>query len=192
VRLVWYPGEGHGNRRAASRLDYNLRLMRWMEHYLQGPGGEPPATAIDYVSRARYAPQIRRYLEAFGRANLHVDIFEEFFADPAPAYAGVCEFLGVSPTHSPPFVVHNPSGAPRSKLLSRALGSPAGWKRIWQKLVPVRVRDRARHVATVWNTSRRPLPAPTERERERLRAVFRDDVRELESLLLRSLSGPWW
>jgi dipeptidyl aminopeptidase/acylaminoacyl peptidase len=48
VRLVWYPGEGHGNRRAASRLDYNLRLMRWMSHYLQGPGGEPPPYDIDY------------------------------------------------------------------------------------------------------------------------------------------------
>jgi dipeptidyl aminopeptidase/acylaminoacyl peptidase len=49
VRLVWYPGEQHGNRRAASRLDYNLRMMRWFEHYLQGPGGTPPPTAIDYA-----------------------------------------------------------------------------------------------------------------------------------------------
>ncbi len=36
VRLVLYPGEGHGNRRAASRLDYTLRSVRWMEHYLKG------------------------------------------------------------------------------------------------------------------------------------------------------------
>lgn len=48
VRLVWYPGEGHGNRRAASRLDYNLRMMQWMLHYLQGPGGEPPPYELDY------------------------------------------------------------------------------------------------------------------------------------------------
>jgi dipeptidyl aminopeptidase/acylaminoacyl peptidase len=48
VRLVRYPGEGHGNRRAASRLDYNLRLMRWMEHYLQGEGGAPPPPEVDY------------------------------------------------------------------------------------------------------------------------------------------------
>jgi dipeptidyl aminopeptidase/acylaminoacyl peptidase len=47
VRLVTYPGEGHGNRRAASRLDYNLRVMRWMDHYLKGPGGEPPAYPVD-------------------------------------------------------------------------------------------------------------------------------------------------
>ena len=48
VRLVLYPGEGHGNQRAASRWDYSLRLMRWMDHYLKGPGGEPPPYALDY------------------------------------------------------------------------------------------------------------------------------------------------
>jgi len=47
VRLVRYPGEGHGNRRAASRYDYNVRMLRWFEHYLQGPGGDPPAHPID-------------------------------------------------------------------------------------------------------------------------------------------------
>ncbi|WP_298915157.1 S9 family peptidase [uncultured Algimonas sp.] len=34
VRLVFYPREGHGNRKAASRLDYAYRLMRWMDTYL--------------------------------------------------------------------------------------------------------------------------------------------------------------
>jgi dipeptidyl aminopeptidase/acylaminoacyl peptidase len=47
VRLVLYPGEGHGNQRAASRWDYSLRLMRWMDHYLAGPGGEPPDHPLD-------------------------------------------------------------------------------------------------------------------------------------------------
>lgn len=49
VRLVMYPGEGHGNARAASRWDYSLRLMQWMEHYLKGPGGEPPSQVVDYA-----------------------------------------------------------------------------------------------------------------------------------------------
>ena len=34
VRLVQYPGEGHGNRRAASRDDYARRVMRWFDHFL--------------------------------------------------------------------------------------------------------------------------------------------------------------
>ena len=35
VRLVLYPGEGHGLREAAARLDYNLRMMRWFDTYLR-------------------------------------------------------------------------------------------------------------------------------------------------------------
>lgn len=34
VRLVFYPGEGHGNRKAAAQFDYALRAMRWMDTYL--------------------------------------------------------------------------------------------------------------------------------------------------------------
>ncbi len=49
VRLVLYPGEGHGNRKAAGRLDYSMRMMQWMEHYLKGPGGTPPPFELDYA-----------------------------------------------------------------------------------------------------------------------------------------------
>jgi dipeptidyl aminopeptidase/acylaminoacyl peptidase len=36
VRLVYYPGEGHGNRNSTARLDYNLRMLRWFDNYLKG------------------------------------------------------------------------------------------------------------------------------------------------------------
>jgi len=48
VRLVLYRGEGHGNRRASSRYDYNLRMMRWFAHYLQGKGGRKPPHRLEY------------------------------------------------------------------------------------------------------------------------------------------------
>jgi dipeptidyl aminopeptidase/acylaminoacyl peptidase len=48
VRLVYYPGEQHGNRRSASRYDYNLRMIQWFEHFLQGSGGAAPPYAIEY------------------------------------------------------------------------------------------------------------------------------------------------
>ncbi len=57
VRLVFYPGEGHGNARSAARLDYALRTLRWMEHYLQGPGGEPPDSDIDYAAYLPWAAE---------------------------------------------------------------------------------------------------------------------------------------
>jgi DNA-binding NtrC family response regulator len=51
VRLVIYPGEVHGNRKTAARYDYSLRLVRWMDHYLKGPGGEAPPYELDHASR---------------------------------------------------------------------------------------------------------------------------------------------
>lgn len=51
VRLVIYPDEVHGNRNTAARYDYALRLIRWMDHYLKGPGGEPPAYRLDHAAK---------------------------------------------------------------------------------------------------------------------------------------------
>ncbi len=49
VRLVRYPGEGHGNRKNTSRLDYSLRTVRWFEYYLKGdnPKKEMPPKYLD-------------------------------------------------------------------------------------------------------------------------------------------------
>jgi len=51
VRLVIYPGEEHGNKNTAAQYDYALRFERWMNHYLKGPGGEPPAYELDHLAR---------------------------------------------------------------------------------------------------------------------------------------------
>ena len=59
VRLILYPGEGHGNRKAAARYDYNLRMLRWFERYLQGAGGEAPDWRIDYGLPAGGKPKER-------------------------------------------------------------------------------------------------------------------------------------
>ncbi len=48
VRLVLYPGEGHGNRRAAARYDYSLRMLRWFDHFLMERRTDLPPWRIDY------------------------------------------------------------------------------------------------------------------------------------------------
>jgi dipeptidyl aminopeptidase/acylaminoacyl peptidase len=42
VRMVFYPGEGHGNRKAAARYDYNLRMMEWFDTYLKSGDRRAP------------------------------------------------------------------------------------------------------------------------------------------------------
>ena len=41
VRLVMYPGEGHGYGRATARYDFALRTLRWFDTYLKGDGPIP-------------------------------------------------------------------------------------------------------------------------------------------------------
>lgn len=47
VRYVRYPGEGHGNARAAARDDYARRLMRWMDHFVKEGGTELPPWELE-------------------------------------------------------------------------------------------------------------------------------------------------
>lgn len=48
VRLVFYPGEGHGNRRATARFDYSLRALRWFDRFLKDGADSLPPADVDY------------------------------------------------------------------------------------------------------------------------------------------------
>jgi dipeptidyl aminopeptidase/acylaminoacyl peptidase len=56
VRLVWYPGEGHGNANRTSRLDYALRTMAWFDHFLVKGAKDLPPAEIDYDEEALAPP----------------------------------------------------------------------------------------------------------------------------------------
>lgn len=47
VRLVLYPGEGHGNRKSTARFDYNLRMIRWFNIYLKDASSQMPETVVE-------------------------------------------------------------------------------------------------------------------------------------------------
>ncbi|MBS3806729.1 MAG: S9 family peptidase [Bacteroidales bacterium] len=51
LRLVMYPGEGHGYRGAAHRHDYNLRMFRWFDTYLKADGEMPPISIQDVLKK---------------------------------------------------------------------------------------------------------------------------------------------
>ncbi len=46
VKLVFYPGEGHGNRKSTARYDYSLRMMRWFDKYLKGAAVDTDAPLL--------------------------------------------------------------------------------------------------------------------------------------------------
>ncbi|KZN31627.1 peptidase S9 [Pseudoalteromonas luteoviolacea CPMOR-2] len=60
VRLVYYPGEGHGNRKVAAQYDYSIRLMRWMDNYLIHGNKEMPDYKIDHAANLKEVKAARK------------------------------------------------------------------------------------------------------------------------------------
>lgn len=67
VRLVLYPGEGHGNRKRSNRLDYNLRMMRWFDAFLVEQRTVKPPIEVDYAEPGSEPVEASADLEEEGR-----------------------------------------------------------------------------------------------------------------------------
>jgi hypothetical protein len=67
-----------------------------------------------YVTRGRYADQLRRLAGLFGRDRMHVVDSQRFFTDPEPVFAEVTGFLGIGPATGIAFEKHN--ARPRSPM----------------------------------------------------------------------------
>jgi hypothetical protein len=67
-----------------------------------------------YVTRGRYADQLRRLEGLFGRDRIHVVDSQRFFTDPEPVFAEVVDFLGIGPAGGIVFDRHN--ARPRSPM----------------------------------------------------------------------------
>lgn len=142
--------------------------------------------AVFYREVIRYAEQVPRYFNAFGRENVHVILFDDFKSDVAAAYRHTLEFLGVDPGFAPDFVVVNPNKRARNKLLDRLI-----YKRTWgrsfrfKKWIPERLRAALRNFHTV-HAQRAPIDPQL---RRRLQEEFAPGVERLSDLLGRDLTG---
>jgi len=146
-----------------------------------------------YRAVASYAEQVARYLDAFGRENVHVIIFDDFIRDPAASYRMTLDFLGIDATFQPELAVVNAHAANISPRLASLVRDPAVVRRL-KRLVPRPLHHpigRLRAGLRGWNRkSARRAPVDLEL-RGRLRAELAPDVARLGELLGRDLSAIW-
>ncbi|HEY6748285.1 MAG TPA: sulfotransferase domain-containing protein [Mycobacteriales bacterium] len=67
-----------------------------------------------YMTRGRYADQLRRLEAIFGRDRMHVVDSQRFFTEPEPVFAEVTDFLGIGDAPGIVFEKHN--ARPRSPM----------------------------------------------------------------------------
>jgi hypothetical protein len=155
------------------------------------PAGALRPEALFYRHSVRFAEQVQRYFEVFGRDRVHVIVFDDFTADTERAYRDVLAFLGVEPVPVD-LTVHNPNRRVRSGWIQRLVFRPPAPLRAivpWLRRLPLVHRLRDRVVAMNSEPERREPMDP--RLRRELTAELEPQVRELESLIGRDLHA-WY
>ena len=141
------------------------------------------------LERSHYAEGIARLQVGVGADRVLVHRFEDLVDDPDGSCERTFAFLGLDPVAIDTEHRHNPSGAPRSRVLARVArpaDRPEGLARRVLDRVPGRVRDTAKARLLSWNRRTDDGPAPatvTSAAEARIADACLDDVVALEQLL---------
>jgi hypothetical protein len=136
--------------------------------------------ALQYRECARFAGQLTRYLEVFGKDRVHTVLLDDVRTDVATAYGKLLEFLDIDASFRPEFPVVNANKVARSEFVRR-LGRLVVPDPNARRLLGVKTQN-----LNASKKSRRPMDPAL---RDALREEFRDEVCALGDLLGRDLSS---
>jgi len=142
-----------------------------------------------YDDVCRFAEQLERYLEAFGRDRVEVVLLDDLRDSPALTYRRVLEFLEVHPEFCPRMDVVNP----RKEILSTSFGRlvskpPEYLRRAVRSVLPWSVASRVRDLLLRLNRRtgrRKPVDESLQRT---LTARYRGEIEKLAALIGQDLS----
>ncbi len=138
-----------------------------------------------HVTEGFYHDRLARYFDVFPKENIKICVFEEFKKHPERILTDLFEFVGVSSSFVPDTSVRFNSGAvPKIKILNRMFFH-SGAIRLAQSILPKKLQNAARKLRDTNLMS--PPRFPTELRAELL-SFYREDIRNLETLLGRDLA----
>jgi len=145
------------------------------------------------IDRSRYGVQLERYLKLFDRKQLHIASFDELAVAPKRFASAIFEFLGVDALPLPAKLRGKvlPAGIPRSKI---AASTAKALSRLTRRLGLHSVRGKVKISPTIRNILYRPFdtrPVMSSATEARLRAIFAEDVRLLDSVAGTNFASLW-
>lgn len=147
-----------------------------------------------YRDVARFAEQVERYFDVFGREQVRVIIFDDLKNDTLAVYRDTLAFLDLDlPPNMPDLYAVNPSKIPRSSAVTRFFHDPPLWWRrgpvaLGRLLVPELTRHRVNRLIKHANTRYKKRPPMDSAIREQLKREFYPEVERLSELLDRDLT----
>ena len=152
------------------------------------------APGLVYRETARFARQVARYFDVFGRSQVRVVFYEDMVADPSAVYRDTLEFLEVDSTFSlPQFDRINAGKSVKSRALRAVLNDPATRAAVlavrpWVPQAVFHALHRVERALDRANSSVTPAPALAPELKGRLRHEFAAEVGQLSDLIGRDLT----
>jgi hypothetical protein len=144
-----------------------------------------------YRDSVLFAQQVKRYLDSFGRENVHIILYEDFITNTEKSVKGTLNFLGVDNKIQVEYNVINPNKKIRFFSLHRLLKNPSsGFKKIIRIILPFKkLRHRVMAYLFTWNTKIKARDKLSDQVSVRLKAEFAEDINSLGKIISRDLSG---
>ena len=143
-----------------------------------------------YRNLGFYGRQLSRYFEAFDAEQIRVFLFEDLRSNPKALFRELFDFLGVDASFQPDLKsdARNESAMPKSSRMHALLTGPSATRSIARRVVPRPLRIAGlKWVASRRQTAKAPGLSPD--ERRQLLEGYREDIKLLETLIGRDLSG---
>lgn len=137
----------------------------------------------------KFAAQVKRYFDMFGRDKVQVIIYDDLRKDTAKIYQETLGFLNVNDSFRPDFKVINPNKRVRTRTLQHLLKTPPSLMRIAGKLLlPQSCRNLLLNGLKKLNTQFVPRQPMSPELRRRLQKEFTPEIKNLSELLGRDLT----
>lgn len=154
------------------------------------PAGSRQPWNLQYRDTVNYAPQVERYLSAFGEERVHVILFDDLKADREQSYREVTRFLGVSEAGPESFATANANKVPRNAVLQNLLyGARSPLLKRAAGVIPPRGRRWLQLKLVKANAQEQPTPQLEPAKRRELEQDLATEVAALASLIHRDLSA---
>lgn len=144
-----------------------------------------------YADSVLFSHQVKRYLDVFGRENVHVTLYDDLKADPQKAFFKILEFLELDSKALINYGIINPGKQIKWFYLHRLIKKPSlKLKTVARVMIPSRkVRHSIMSLFFKWNIKQEKRKDMSEKLKGRLRNLFEDDIRLLSKLINRDLSA---
>lgn len=140
-----------------------------------------------YQQRGFYYQQLKRYFDIFASEQIQVYLFKDLVREPTKVFRDITSFLEVDDSFIPELTQENVSGIPKSRALQNLFMKKNPIKSVFKPFFPQWMRDKIRQDVLKRNLGAKPSLLPE--TRQKLIALYREDILQLQELIGRDLTS---